>query len=264
MTIESDYRALVLASSPVIYTPMNDATGATTVSNIGSYGTSFTMVGGTFTSSPKIFGTTDNTCYKNANTNTYPFLSGNAGWTPPATGFTLEFTFKSSTITGGILSSYYYSGSMIGGFYLWINNGLLQFGTASAGTYSHLQSNISILTGVPIHVVLVWTGTQRKIYINGILNVTDTPSQGYAATALAPFSYTTTTDSLTGKLQNASIGHVALYPTILSDAVITSHYVKFNELYGILNERITYSQWLQSPLSLTPIKKTGLIWPKNK
>jgi hypothetical protein len=227
MSIESEYEALVLADSPVIYLPMNDSTGATSVTNLGSYAVNPTMIGGTFTSGANIFGTALNTSYDNLNPSTYPNLDGNAGWTLPASGFTIEFAIKASSLSGGIFTSY--PAGLGGGFLIWAYGSYLQFGTLNAGSWNTLQSTAPVINGASNHVVCVWDGTNRKIYVNGVLNITDTPSQGYGYSTAAPLNFTTNADIQRYPLTNAAIGHVALYPSVLSDATITAHYNKFNE-----------------------------------
>ncbi|MGH7706314.1 MAG: LamG-like jellyroll fold domain-containing protein [Vulcanimicrobiaceae bacterium] len=142
----------------------------------------------------------------------------------PSTAVTIEFWVNLAALTGDLVAygndstaeSYSASVASTGALCFWLHT------TADGG--SCLFSNAFLQLGVPAHVVMVYDGAMRSIYINGRLDASAAESGTLAG-------YDTTNGlaigggyALSDPASAAAIDEVSLYPTALPQSRIVAHY----------------------------------------
>jgi hypothetical protein len=215
------YSETILEAAPVLYMPFNESTGATVVEQLGSYGQATVPVSyGTFVQGPSL--TSGMNSYQFAYNGSSPILTGNSGWYPPASGFSIEIIGKFNA-GDGVLSSY---NVPQGGFFLWLSGGQIGFGTINTGSYDALYSGGNIADGASHAVALVWDGTNRKIYIDGHQVAQDSPTRNAYVPPIsgADLVFGRLSDNRGPQPMAGAYADFALYHRVLSDTEILNHY----------------------------------------
>ena len=221
-TVASGYQGLVLASAPVSYWPLNEATGATTAVDIAS-GLNNITYGGTYTLGEAGLRSDGNSSvFFNGGGSTgvafNPSLNPNE--------FTVECWVKptDSTVQYLVALQDRTTGSRTG-YAIWKNNGGgAGFGmqwTSSGTNNPIINATSAAVAGSSYHVVGTYDGTTFKLYVNGVL-------EGSAVSTYVPASPTQpgfTIGSRNGSTTAPSyIQDVALYSRALTAEEILIHY----------------------------------------
>ncbi|MEI7954951.1 MAG: LamG-like jellyroll fold domain-containing protein, partial [Verrucomicrobiota bacterium] len=221
-TVSTGYQELVLASAPVSYWPLNEATGATTALDIAS-GLNNITYGGTYTLG---------SAGLRSDGNPSVFFNGGGSTRAPfspslnPTQFSVECWVKptDSTVQYLVALQDRTTGSRTG-YAIWKNNGGGPgFGMqwTSSGTTNPIINAVSAaVAGTSYHVVGTYDGTTFKLYVNGVLE-NSADSTYVPASPTQPGFTIGTRNGSTGA--PSYIQDVALYSRALTPAEILSHY----------------------------------------
>jgi len=221
-TVSTGYQELVLASAPVSYWPLNEATGATTALDIAS-GLNNITYGGTYTlgeaglrsdGDPSVLFNGGGSTGVAFNPSLNPTQFSVECWVKP-TDSTVQYLVALQDRTTGSRT----------GYAIWKNNGGgAGFGmqwTSSGTNNPIINATSAAVAGSSYHVVGTYDGTTFKLYVNGVL-------EGSAVSTYVPASPTQpgfTIGSRNGITTAPSyIQDVALYSRALTPAEILSHY----------------------------------------
>jgi hypothetical protein len=157
-----------------------------------------------------------------------------------STPYTLNVWFNANTLGNKGLIGYGNYGS---------TNQVNAFRLTSGNLTNYWSGNDLSTTDSPIttntwyNAVATWDGTTRKIYVNGVLKVQDTPgTPSTSVTSNLTVGLTNTTEYFDGK-----IGVVQVFPSALTQAQITQNY---NAILPRYNG--TYTDPCNSPVQCTP------------
>jgi hypothetical protein len=222
------YSAAVLADSPIVYYRTNETSGTTAADSSGhgyggTYGSSVvlgnanlvtgdvapTFPGGTSSAAKRLKSST------NAALAPTGAMSIEFWVNVPATVSTTQILFTQSFANGNSYQPVYIS----------LDNGSPAYFTLQINTSSGVVATYpTAVLGAKNHVVLTWTGTTLKAYVNGVASGTATGSGSLVnyASPYAGFTLGGPVDAHTGFA--GSVGEFALYGTALSAARVTAHY----------------------------------------
>ncbi len=221
-TVSTGYQELVLASAPVSYWPLNEATGATTALDIAS-GLNNITYGGTYTLG---------SAGLRSDGNPSVFFNGGGSTRAPfspslnPTQFSVECWVKptDSTVQYLVALQDRTTGSRTG-YAIWKNNGGGPgFGMqwTSSGTNNPIINAVSAaVADSSYHVVGTYDGTTFKLYVNGVLE-NSADSTYVPASPTQPGFTIGTRNGSTGA--PSYIQDVALYSRALTPTEILSHY----------------------------------------
>ena len=157
-----------------------------------------------------------------------------------STPYTLNVWFNANTLGNKGLIGYGNYGS---------TNQVNAFRLTSGNLTNYWSGNDLSTTDSPIttntwyNAVATWDGTTRKIYVNGVLKVQDTPgTPSTSVTSNLTVGLTNTTEYFDGK-----IGLVQVFPNALTQTQITQNY---NAILPRYNN--TYTDPCNSPIQCTP------------
>ena len=220
-TVSTGYQELVLASAPVSYWPLNEATGATTALDIAS-GLNNITYGGTYTlgeaglrsdGDPSVLFNGGGSTRVAFNPSLNPTQFSVECWVKPTDSIVQYLVALQDRTTGSRT-----------GYAIWKNNGSAGFGmqwTSSGTTNPSINGATPALAGHVYHVVGTYDGTTFKLYVNGNL-------EGFSDSTYVPASAGQLGFTIGSRNGNSAapsyIQDVALYSRALTAAEIQSHY----------------------------------------
>ena len=228
-TVATGYQALVLASAPISYWPLNETSGTTAVDMAS--GLNNITYGGTYTLGDVSLRNDGNTSVLFTSATTA--AGGNTGVaynnSLNPSQFTVEFWYKhlNATTAQYLVSLQDRSGTPAAnrlGYAFQQHNAAtrFQFTYGKPGNNNGtLTSSTDLVLGSVYHVVATYDGTNMSMYVNGVLNTTIVDTYVPATPTQPGF----TIGSRNGNTSAPSnIQDVALYSRALSAAEILSHY----------------------------------------
>ena len=219
------YQQNVLASGPVSYWPLNEASG-TTAFDLAS-GLNNITYGGTLTLNQTGLRTDGNpsVLFTSAEADPNNTRAAYSNSLNPNYAFTVECWVKPNNSGGQYLVSL--QDRTTGGrwgYAIWKNNGGpgfgMQWGTQGAATGS-INASTAAVPGTAYHVVGTYDGTTFKLYVNGVLEASSL-SIYQPASATQPGFTIGSRNGVTANVSN--IQDVALYTRALTPAEIQNHY----------------------------------------
>ncbi len=140
-----------------------------------------------------------------------------------------ELWVKTTSTTGGVLSDFDNGSAASVDRVLYLSpSGVLNFGTQSGGTSTVVSSAASLNDGTWHHVVATQGAAGTKLYVDGVVSASGTPTTGTTASGYWRVGGTTmgsnwpaapTTNYLTG-----SVDEFAVYPAQLSASQVLAHF----------------------------------------
>ena len=228
--VGTGYQALVLASAPVSYWPLNEAVGATTAIDMASglnnitYGGSYTLgdVGLRSDGNPSVLFTSATTT---AGGNTG--VAYNNSLNPSQ--FTVEFWYKhlNSTTAQYLVSLQDRSGTPAAnrlGYAFQQHNAATQFQFTygkPGNNNGTLTSGTDLVIGSVYHVVATYDGTTMKMYVNGAVKASAADIYVQATATQPGFTIGSRNGSTS---MPSNIQDVAIYSRALTASEILSHY----------------------------------------
>lgn len=219
----SAYAREVMTDSPAVYLRMSEASGTVMTDASGNNRP------GTYTGSPGLqtagLLTSDplNKAVNFSGTGQYADVPYGA-WQLPGP-FTAEAIVKPDVVTGtrNIMGRHHSSQYQLWDLGIVASKFRTQGRIGTSGTLVYeLYGTTTLVAGTAYHVALTWDGTTRKLYVNGVLEASDTNAPG------APASISLGVAALSAGYGNTQyfdgvVDEVAFYPTALSAARIAAH-----------------------------------------
>lgn len=226
---ESNYKAAVLADAPTAYYRLGEAAAAATMLDASGNARNGSYVGGPTLGVPGLLPHDADTAADLAGTGQYGSVPY-AAWMTPAT-WAMDAIIKPDKVNGngggaikpGVIAGRHHSTQ----YQLWhleISDGKLKFvgRTGSSNTLVYeIVSTTTLVAGQTYHVAASWDGSYRRLYVNGVLEATDTNAPGAPPTiALGIGSLSSGYGSW---WYDGVLDEVAFYATALPDARVAAH-----------------------------------------
>ena len=214
--------ALVMATGPTAYWPLNEATGPTAFDYAGRYDATYASSGVTYGVAGPVG---QNVVTLNGNGGTV-VTAPYAAALNPSGAFTVEAWLKPAVVDGTLRAplSSSHLGNPRSGWLLYVSSAGWNFRTYNqngTATAVDITASTSPVAGTWQQVTLVWDGTQGQIYVNGVLGATSAATS-FVANTDGPFTIGNRS-LLDGYWWGGSVGGVAVYDRALTPEEIQSH-----------------------------------------
>lgn len=217
------YAQSVVATDPDQYWRLGESSGSTAVDGSGS-GRDGTITGGvTFNRSGAIGGTTNTAAQFNGSNG---LTVAKESWTAPSS-YSTELWFSSTSRNGGKLIGFGNATSGLSASYdrqvVLLSNGRLQFSTYP-GVQAFAETTTAYNDGQWHHVVATQGTDGMKLYVDSVLRASNPATTSSAYVGYWRIGGDRTWGGTSSNYVNATIDEVAVYPTVLGQADVDSHY----------------------------------------